>query len=171
MQQGTHVRHRVKPEWGVGVARENASGGKCRIQFEGYGIVTLDLAAARHHLDELSPEDVAAHLAAHPRPVGTSPITPHGSRCAHCKKPLHRSVYSSDKTWKSCPRCSIRDGAAHVFYEYPDGYGTSDARISDDAPDGAQSYCKTCRAGHEPTTHSRPCPPVKDEHAWHLRTA
>ena len=157
MEKGTHVRHRARPEWGVGVALDDPIGGKCNIQFENRGLVNLNLDTAGHNLEELGPDEVAAHAAAHPRPAGKRPVTPQGSRCAHCKRLLNRSVYSPDKAWKSCPRCSSIDGAEHVFYEYPDGYGTSDARISDDASDGAQSYCKTCRAGQEPTTHSRRC--------------
>ena len=156
MEKGTHVRHRARPEWGVGIAIDDPSDGKCQIHFESHGRVTLSLDVAGHYLEELGPDEVAAHRP----PTGKPPGTPQGSRCAHCNKLLNRSVYSPDNTWKSCPRCSSLEGAEHVFYEYPDGYGTSDARISDDAPDGAQSYCKTCRVGQEPTTHSQRCSSV-----------
>lgn len=163
MEKGTHVRHRAKPEWGVGIALDDSNGGKCRIQFEGYGVVTLDLAAAGRNLEELGPDEVTAHVAAHRPPAGQHPVAAHGNYCAHCREPLKNSFYGPGKAWKSCPRCSSLDGAEHVFYEHPDAFGTSDARISDDTPLGVQSYCKTCRprVRQEPTARSRRCSDVR----------
>jgi len=160
VQAGARVRHRSKPEWGVGLVLDDAAQGKCRIQFEHRGVVMLSLEVVGNNLEVLSPDEVAAHEAAtmqrqpHQKRVKTG-----ASRCAHCRQQLNKSLYSADRAWKSCPLCSKVNGVEHVFYEYPNAFGTSDARISDEAPDGAQSYCITCRPRirQEPTARSRAC--------------
>lgn len=37
----------------------------------------------------------------------------------HCGKPLNKSQYRQNKSYKSCPRCSIEDGKEHIYYIYP----------------------------------------------------
>ena len=64
MKHGTLVRHRAKPEWGVGIALDDSNDGKCCIQFDEHGVVTLKLAVAGRDLEELGPDEVAAYVAA-----------------------------------------------------------------------------------------------------------
>ena len=66
--------------------------------------------------------------------------------CRHCGKPLNESQYAQEMTLKSCPKCSVEDGKEHIFYSYPQNFGTSMKRISTKIPDGAQSWCSLCRA-------------------------
>lgn len=70
--------------------------------------------------------------------------------CRICKKPLNASQWSEAEDMKSCPRCSTTHGEKHVFYAFPDSFGETPARASAVHPDGPQSYCISCRAGHEP---------------------
>ena len=71
-------------------------------------------------------------------------------RCINCKEELTKSVYNSERTLKSCPRCSQNNGKYHVFHPYPSDYGTTPLRSSSTNPDGPQSYCESCRGGNTP---------------------
>lgn len=71
-------------------------------------------------------------------------------KCEHCGEPLNKSVYSPGKTLKSCPRCSKANGQYHVFHAYPGDFGTTEKRVSRNSPDGAQSFCMTCRGDGVP---------------------
>ena len=42
----------------------------------------------------------------------------------------------------------------HVYYKYPDKFGTTDKRITKTNPDGAQSYCVDCRGGSNISNNS-----------------
>ncbi|BCR36673.1 hypothetical protein MPAN_015660 [Mariniplasma anaerobium] len=64
--------------------------------------------------------------------------------CLNCKKKLNISVYN-DQGQKSCPKCSVKNGKIHVFYDESE-FGFSDKRITKHNPKGIQSYCKTCRS-------------------------
>lgn len=70
--------------------------------------------------------------------------------CRHCENPLSIVQWSAAENWKSCPHCSTRDGSEHVFYRYPDKFGTTAARASHKHPEGPQSYCIACRGNKEP---------------------
>ena len=61
--------------------------------------------------------------------------------CKHCGKPLNQSQYSSNKAYKSCPRCSEINGEEHIFFLYPKSFGDTTKRSSDNHPDGPQSWC------------------------------
>ena len=74
-------------------------------------------------------------------------------KCKHCGKPLNKSQYRQNKSYKSCPRCSIEDGNEHIYYIYPTEFGTTPLRSSSSSPEGAQSYCQTCR-GNSPSLHT-----------------
>lgn len=67
--------------------------------------------------------------------------------CKHCNKPLNEAQYRiiHGKKYKSCPRCSTTNGSYHVYYSYPESFGTTPARSSSGHPDGPQSYCVPCR--------------------------
>ena len=149
------VRHTAKPEWGTGVivAIDTAN---YTINFEHRAQAKLAIAAASKWLetvdastipsdsalldpdrwDDLAPAPELRHKKAAPKPK---------LNCSHCKKPLNQGQYSKDRKLKSCPRCSVNDGVHHVFYPCPDGFGRSEERVTNDNPDGDQSYCKSCR--------------------------
>lgn len=65
--------------------------------------------------------------------------------CKICGKSLGKSQYSSDGNYKSCPNCSQENGEEHVYYEYPQNFGTTLKRSSANRPEGPQSHCESCR--------------------------
>ncbi|MDG0876410.1 hypothetical protein ABEX25_22085 [Paenibacillus thiaminolyticus] len=65
--------------------------------------------------------------------------------CTSCEKPLNASQWSSDGKYKSCPSCSTRNGTEHVFFPYPDSFGTTPKRATAAHPEGPQSHCTSCR--------------------------
>ncbi len=67
--------------------------------------------------------------------------------CKHCGKPLNETQYHENL--KSCPNCSVKNGTEHVFYSYPEAFGTTSLRATSNRPDGPQSYCTACRGGQE----------------------
>lgn len=169
MKPGDLVKHAARPEWGTGVIVQCVDG-KCTIHFEQKGRIVLQLAAASAHLAPVEKSEVGAgnalldparwdsiflpveqRTAKNKRPTVTS------APCAVCNRPLNRSQYSADNKLKSCPRCSTNDGREHVFYDYPDAFGQTDARVSDTTPDGAQSHCATCRTKDDPIRGSSRC--------------
>lgn len=169
MKAGDLVKHSGKPEWGIGVVVER-TGEKCTIHFQQKGRVVLQLAAAAPHLVAVSRAEVedgnallepsrwdSLSLPAEQRAKRSKTTATTVAACSSCKRPLNRSQYSEDKKMKSCPRCSSKDGREHVFYEYPGAFGQTDARVSDASPDGAQSYCATCRTHDEPIRGARRC--------------
>ncbi len=73
-------------------------------------------------------------------------------KCIHCEKELNQSDFRSQRTLKSCPKCSQHNGNYHVYHPYPDDFGTTQFRASSNNPDGPQSYCESCRGGNAPRT-------------------
>lgn len=71
--------------------------------------------------------------------------------CSVCKQPLDKSLYNDDETFKSCPLCSQKEGV-HIFYPYPDCFGTTYTRSSKTHPEGPQSQCVNCRSREEANT-------------------
>lgn len=67
--------------------------------------------------------------------------------CTACGQPLNISKYNDDRTMKSCPSCSQRNGSKHVFYPYPANFGTTPSRSTPNNPEGPQSHCTECRGG------------------------
>ena len=63
------------------------------------------------------------------------------ANCQHCGKPLNISQHTADGIYKSCPRCSAKDGEEHIFFPYPDSFGETTKRSSDNHPEGPQSWC------------------------------
>lgn len=74
--------------------------------------------------------------------------------CTICEKPLNHSQWheSKNKKYKSCPKCSAENGKEHVYYDYPDSFGTTEKRISSNNPDEPQSYCVPCRGSGNNST-------------------
>jgi len=160
---GELVRHKTALEWGIGVVVGwGGSDNKCKINFEGRKQAILDLSIAETLLEPVDPIEIVAGsplldpqrwIDLEPAPDQRSKkkdSTAPAPQCEHCQKPLSRGVYSSDRRRKSCPRCSARDGAQHVFYPCPDGFGRSEERVTNSNPDGDQSYCYSCRGQDQP---------------------
>lgn len=63
------------------------------------------------------------------------------SMCKYCGKPLNKSQYNDNETYKSCPRCSELNGEEHIYFPYPSCFGDTPKRSSDNHPDGPQSHC------------------------------
>lgn len=174
MKAGDLVKHTGKPEWGTGVVVECADG-KCTVHFEEKGRLVLQIDRARPLLATVARADVSPKSALlDPARWGTLAL-PADQRvktkkasttaaCSTCKRALNRSQYSEGKKLKSCPRCSSNDGREHVFYDYPDAFGQTEARVSDATPDGAQSYCATCRTNDAPMRGARRCSSVTLQH-------
>lgn len=136
LKEGERVRHRAYASWGTG---------------------TVVAADARHLVIEFPPPRGAVRLPTRTASDLLEPTTEEASpasgpaatalaaRCQHCDEPLRFAQHTRDRDLKSCPRCSVRDGAEHVFYESPAAFGTTEARASAAAPEGLQSYCSACR--------------------------
>jgi hypothetical protein len=77
--------------------------------------------------------------------------------CSNCNRPLNESIFNDDRTKKSCPSCSTKNGVEHVFYDYPEAFGITDRRISINNPDGPQSYCTPCRGDKDSEYRSELC--------------
>lgn len=162
------VRHKTALDWGIGVVVGwGSSNTKCRINFEGRRQAILDLSVAEKWLERVDPIEVAADSALlDPKRWSELELAPdqrskkkdgavQALQCEHCQKPLSRGVYSSDRRRKSCPRCSARDGNQHVFYPCPEGFGRSEERVTDNNPDGDQSYCYSCRDQEQPAKSTK----------------
>lgn len=65
--------------------------------------------------------------------------------CPICSKSLSQSQYRSG--YKSCPACSQNAGV-HIFYKYPEAFGTTPLRATPNHPEGPQSHCENCRGGN-----------------------
>ena len=79
--------------------------------------------------------------------------------CRKCNKPLNESQYRTwdDIEYKSCPKCSVKNGQEHVYYEYPMAFGESEKRASSNYPNGPQSYCISCRGRGESSRNGKLC--------------
>ena len=60
--------------------------------------------------------------------------------CSHCNRPLNEGQFHEDL--KSCPNCSTKNGHEHVFYQYPEAFGTTPKRASNRRPETSQSHWK-----------------------------
>lgn len=156
MGPGTFVRHRLRPEWGVGRVESEGADDRISIRFN-HGSITLKRSIAEPNLVEADAAEVQLSRLRASGQQGAAPI----AKCQHCGKALNRSQYARGRQLKSCPRCSTENGSYHVFHDYPAAFGNSDARVSDETPDGAQSYCIACRnPSVGSTSPGRPCPSV-----------
>jgi hypothetical protein len=160
MKVGDTYTHPAKPEWGAGVVTEVRVDGYVVVAFEHREAVTLQTSTAESVLKEAD-IDPSSELrdAKKWRDLSLPPEQRRQARaaatCRACGERLNESQWSTSRTWKSCPKCSARDGSQHIFYEYPDAFGTTEHRVSEASPDGAQSYCEACRTKGE---HARPLP-------------
>jgi len=66
--------------------------------------------------------------------------------CRACGERLRKSIFVGGRAWKSCPNCSGENSnLEHIYYPYPEDFGTTEERASGPNPDGPQSYCTQCR--------------------------
>lgn len=139
VEVGQVVRHRTQASWGNGQVVSVRSDGKVEVRFAGrQGHVLLSLAAATQLLEVVAGE---------PPPAFGRQGASRAERCSACRRPLRTSVFALERTLKSCPECSGRNGREHVYHPYPDAFGLSEARAEGGAEDGAQSWCQDCRGG------------------------
>lgn len=140
---GALVRHRNKPEWGLGRVTGQTGEGKVLVKFTGRpGDVLLTAAAADQFLvaDAGGTWQSAARVA---NPVQTGPrLTP----CISCAKDLREILSSPDGAWRSCPQDSARNGRQHVFLPYPAAFDL-DADAAEAEDDPKRGWCRDCRAG------------------------
>lgn len=83
-------------------------------------------------------------------------------RCKICGEYLNDSQYSVDGKYKSCPSCSTANGQEHVYYQYPDCFGTTPKRATCNKPEGPQSYCTDCRGRGASNTTGLLCSQIKN---------
>jgi hypothetical protein len=138
-KEGDFLRHRGKPEWGIGKVT-SVSSEKIQIRFA-HAPVTLKLDIAGGML-EAAPAPAKLPGKTRTHKAGT---TARNRPCSACGTALNRSRRSRDGHWKSCPECSVRDGVDHVFWPFPENFGVSQARVSGEDAEGAQSHCGRCR--------------------------
>ena len=170
MEVGDICTHSVKLEWGAGVVVEIHADGKVDVAFERRGTVKLDAVGGVAHLvplprSELPPDSALLDQKQWNEvrlPPDQRGAARRSKKCEHCGKSLHRRQWSKTKAWKSCPHCSIANGRQHIFYEYPDGFGRTDARATKDTPEGPQSYCEACRFEKEQEHTRRECPQARE---------
>jgi hypothetical protein len=137
-KEGDWLRHRRKPEWGTGKVL-SVWGDKVQVRFTHAPVtLLLDIAAAML--------ETAEAPAVQPRKARTQKALSAQYSCAGCGIALNRSRWSKEGHWKSCPECSVRDGMHHVFWPHPESFGVSQARVSGEDAEGAQSHCAGCRS-------------------------
>ena len=149
---GDFLRHKMKPEWGVGKVVDVDST-NVTISFDHSGTKILKIEFAGPHLERADASEFADRSLVRKRSGGVGRSAP----CRHCNQPLNRSQRREEDTWKSCPECSVQDGNEHVFYPYPSAFGESDKRASNEDPAGAQSYCEACRGRGARSPKARAC--------------
>jgi hypothetical protein len=152
-ERGTYVKHKLKGEWGFGVVVDRVSQ-KLHIRFETppeVKLFNLDTADGFLEIvpDEVVPIDSPLRGRDSTKPQRAAQAG--GDSCTACNVRLNRSRRDPSKRWKSCPNCSNRHGSEHVYRLYPDAFGTTPKRESEENPDGIQSYCYTCRQNQEPS--------------------
>ena len=152
IHESQYVRHRTKPEWGVGKV-EGIRGDNLFIRFVDQ-LRTIKMSFAEQLLEPATAAEFQTN-----RPAGRAgPAVGRTVPCTACGKALNSSRRSAEGTWKSCANCSARDGAEHIFYRYPEGFGEIDERASGEDPVGAPSWCLLCKAGGAaPDSSARRC--------------
>jgi hypothetical protein len=139
-KEGDFLRHRSKPEWGTGKVVW-ISGDKIEVRFP-HGPVKLRLDIAGTMLEAAEAPAKIPGKGKAQASAGSGRTAP----CEVCGIALNRSRRSADGHWKSCPECSVRDGVEHVFWPFPENFGVSQARVSGEDAEGAQSHCASCRS-------------------------
>jgi hypothetical protein len=154
-KSGDLVRHKSKPEWGIGRVTGQTVEGKVLIKFSARaGDVLLTAAGAEQHLVA----DAGANWQATPTAmrrtasVGRVP-------CSTCSEDVREPITRADGTWRACPQCSAQNGKQHVLRPHPDAFAfeVASAAIPPDDPAKA-AWCVNCRSnGRVAVGGSRMC--------------
>ncbi len=94
---GKHVRHRSRPEWGIGKV-EGANGESVFVRF-GDQLKTIKTSFAEQFLEVVT----AAELEASKPTPRAGPAVGHIAQCLECGKSLTRNAVGE---WRSCPNCA-----------------------------------------------------------------
>jgi len=94
---GRHVRHRSRPEWGIGKV-EGTNGESVFVRF-GDQLKTIKISFAEEFLETVT----AAELEASKPKERAGPAVGRIAQCPECGKAL---VRGSNGEWRSCPACS-----------------------------------------------------------------
>jgi len=97
IEAGRHVRHRTRPEWGVGKV-EGTNGESVFVRF-GTELKTIKISFAEQFLDAVTDEELAASKPAE----RAGPAVGRIAQCPECGKDLTRG---SDGQWRACPNCA-----------------------------------------------------------------
>lgn len=143
---GDLVRHRSKPEWGLGRVTGQTGEGKVLVKFAsrtGDVLLTAEGAAAHLVPDTGTPVSFTASS------PGRAPAPLRRTPCVACAKDLQEVLMAPDGAWRSCPHCSSRDGRQHVYRPFPDAFDPAEAGPPAEAPDDdpRHHWCRDCRAG------------------------
>ncbi|MGD9905731.1 MAG: DUF3553 domain-containing protein [Vicinamibacterales bacterium] len=164
---GDLVRHRSKPEWGIGRVTGQTVEGKVLVKFSARaGDVLLTAAGAAQHLvadDGASWQSTPTTL----RRAATVGRVP----CSTCAEDVRAPITRAEGSWRACPECSAQNGKQHVLRPYPDAFDESVASApaadlpaaaaraaSDPVPAGRDQWCLNCRSnGRVAVGASRVC--------------
>lgn len=152
---GDLVRHKNKPEWGLGRITGETGEGKVLVKFAarsgGDVLLTADGAAKFLVSDTGVVATVTAQLNAPPgpRPRHYAPVPTRKVPCVSCAMNIHDIRTSADGLWRSCPSCSARSGRHHVFQPFPAAFDIVDEVVPDGetSEDPKYGWCNACRAG------------------------
>lgn len=137
---GDLVRHKNKPEWGVGRVTGETGEGKVLVKFTGRaGDVLLTPSGAEQFLVP----DTGGTWAAPSRTASAGPAPMRRVPCVHCAADLREVTHSTNGEWRSCPECSAKHGRQHVLlpashFEGPVATAPEEPRVN---------WCRACRAG------------------------
>ena len=157
-QPGNPVRHRNKPEWGLGRIVGETGEGKVLVRFaarKGDVLLAADFAEKF-----LVPDEgvIAAPIGARsttPPVVATPPAPKPIIRrpCVECTVDINEVRMSADGQWRSCPSCSARGGRHHVYLPFPASFGVIDPPLAEgETPTEPQyGWCNACRTGGRAT--------------------
>jgi Protein of unknown function (DUF3553) len=146
---GDLVRHRSKPEWGVGRVSGQTVDGKVLVKFTGRaGDVLLTASGADQHLMP----DTGGVWAPPSRTASAAPSSTRRTPCVQCAVEIREVVTSPDGEWRSCPECSARHGRQHLLLPFPREFdlpesGPDSAPAAETEPDPRANWCRACRAG------------------------
>jgi hypothetical protein len=94
---GQHVRHRSRPDWGVGKV-EGTNGESVFVRF-GDQLKTIKISFAEEFLQTVTTEELAASKPAE----RAGPAVGRIAQCPECGKAL---VRGADGEWRPCPACA-----------------------------------------------------------------
>jgi len=155
---GDLVRHKNKPEWGLGRVTGETGEGKVLVKFaarSGDVLLTADGAEKFLVPDTGVIAAVTAQLNPGAAPTRVAPPPPLPARrvpCVSCAGNILDVRTSGDGLWRSCPACSARSGRHHVYLPFPAAFDVVDAPPPEgDTSADPNGWCNACRAGARAT--------------------